>query len=104
MKRFLITYTFREGAVSVDAWHKRVAEFISAVESDAELEGSISYRCMKARDRPVYYHIAEARTDEAIQALVHRDYFKRYTEETKRVGGGEVLVSPLDTIAETRPA
>ena len=46
--------------------------------------------------------IAEAENDEAIQSLVQQDFFKAYTEETKRVGGGHVDVSPLETIAETR--
>ena len=69
MKRFLITYTYGEGAESVAAWHARVREFVSAVENDAALGGRIAYRCLKVRDRPVYYHIAEAETDQAIQAL-----------------------------------
>jgi len=101
MKRFIITYTYRLDDASVDAWHRRVAEFISALESDAQLKGRVTYRCMKTRDRSVYYHLAEAQDDEAIQLLVGRDFFKRYTEETKRVAGGEVEVSPLVTIAET---
>ena len=101
MKRFLITYTFRLDDGAVDAWHRSVAEFISELQRDARLKGKITYRCMKARGRGVYYHLAEAHDDEAIEALTQSDFFKRYTEETKRVAGGEVLVSPLDTIAET---
>src|SRR5262245_32825875 len=102
MKRFLITYTFRLDDASVDAWHEHVAEFISALDQDVRLKGRIHYRCMKAKDRGVYYHLAEARDDEAIQTLSQQDFFKRYTEETKRVAGGHVDVLPLEIVAETR--
>jgi hypothetical protein len=101
MKRFLIAYTFRLDSASVGEWHRRVAEFISALESDPELKGRITYRCMKTKDGADYYHLAEAVDDEAIKALGQREFFKRYTEETKRVAGGVVAVSPLETIAET---
>ena len=103
MKRFLVTYEFRLEDNAVEAWHRRVEEFIAALASDPELKGRVTYRCMKARGRAVYYHIAEAQDDEATQALVQSDFFKRYNEETKRVAGGEVEVSALDTIAETQP-
>ena len=43
-----------------------------------------------------------ASTDEqAIKVLQQREYFKRYTEATKRVAGGDVVVSPLEIIAES---
>ena len=29
------------------------------------------------------------------------DFFKRYSEKTRQVAGGEVTVSPLDIVAET---
>jgi quinol monooxygenase YgiN len=102
MKRFLITYTYRPETGSAEAWHRSVAEFISAIENDPGLKGRITYRCMKARDGLAYYHLAEAADDEAIKALQQREYFKRYTEETKRVAGGVVEVLPLETIAETK--
>jgi hypothetical protein len=102
MKRFLIKYTYRLESGSVEEWHRHVAEFISALGSDPELKGRITYRCMKARDSADYYHLAEAADDEAPKLLSQREFFKRYTEETKRVASGAVEVLPLDTIAETK--
>src|SRR5262245_21468461 len=102
MKRFMIHYRFRLDDEAVEAWHRAVAEFISRVDSDPRLGGRVGYRCMKAKERGEYYHLAEAVDDDAIQALVQSDFFKRYTEETKRVAGGDVEVVPLETIAETR--
>ncbi len=102
MKRFLISYTFRLDPQSEAAWHRRVAEFIAAVDEDPELKGRISYRCMKVRDSASYYHLAEAADEQAVQALQSREFFKSYTEETKRVAGGLVTVSPIQTLAETR--
>ncbi len=102
MKRFLITYTFRLDPASEAAWHRRVAEFIAAIDDDPELKGRVRYRCMKARDGNSYTHLAEAADDQAIQALQQRAFFKSYTEETKRVAGGEVTVSPVETLAETK--
>jgi hypothetical protein len=101
MKRFLIKYTFHPETGAVEDWHGHVAAFISALDNDPTLKGRIMYRCMKVREGRDYYHLAEPRDDEAIKQLQERDYFKRYTEETKRVGGGAVEVLPLETIAET---
>jgi hypothetical protein len=100
-KRFLIRYTFSLDAGSVEEWHAHVAAFISEIERDPELQGRLSYRCFKIRDGREYLHLAEPADDEAIKVLQGREYFKRYTEETKRVGGGVVEVSALETIAET---
>jgi len=102
MKSFLITYNFRLDPASEAAWHRRVAEFIAAIDGDPELHGKINYRCLKARDGNGYTHLAEAADDQAIQALQQRAFFKSYTEETKRVAGGEVTVSPFETLAETK--
>jgi hypothetical protein len=30
-----------------------------------------------------------------------RDFFKRHTEKTKQIAGGDVTVSPLEILAET---
>lgn len=101
MKRFLISYTFRLDPPAEAAWQKRVGEFIAAIDADPELRGRIKYRCMKVKDSGSYYHLAEVADDAAGKALQERAFFKSYTEETKRVGGGAVTVSPLETLAET---
>lgn len=102
LKRFLITYTFRPGHATVDEWHRHVAEFIAALAADPALGGRIRYTCMKAKDGSKYFHIAEVADDDAPKELQQRDFFKRYTEETKRVAGGEVEVVGLETIAESQ--
>ena len=48
-----------------------------------------------------YYHLAATTDDEASKALQGRDFFKAYTDETKRVSGGTLEVLPLAIIAET---
>jgi len=101
MKRFLITYTFRLEPAAEAEWHGIVAAFIAAIDGDPALKGRVSYRCMKAKDGLAYYHLAEVVDDDAVKALNERAFFKRYTEETKRVAGGAVTVTPLETIAET---
>jgi hypothetical protein len=104
MKRFLIKYTSQLEAAATEDWHRHVSAFIAELEADPGLKGRITYRCLKVRDGAEYYHLAEAADDEAIKALQQREFFKRYTEETRRVGGGLVEVQPLETIAETAPA
>lgn len=99
MKHFLITYQFKSG--SPEDWHAQIEAFISALDKDPELQGKISYRCLKNRDGPGYYHLAAAADEQAIKALQSKDFFKHYTEETRRAAGGEVSVSPLALIAET---
>jgi hypothetical protein len=71
------------------------------LDADADLRGEISYRCMREQDGAGYYHLAAVSDPQAVQALQSKDFFKRYTEETKRVGGGVVDVVPLELIAET---
>ena len=100
MKYFLIKYQRKKG--SEDEWHRSIAEFIAALDGDAGLKGKISYRCMKRRGGTDYFHLAAVADDEAVKALQSRDFFTRYTEQTKLAGGGEVEVLPLEIVAETR--
>jgi hypothetical protein len=69
--------------------------------NDPDLKGRIAYRCMKTRDGSEYFHIASPADDEAVKTLQQRDYFKSYTEKTRTMAGGDVVVSPLEIIAET---
>lgn len=100
MKHFLIKYRFSNG--TQEQWHRDIGEFIAALNSDADLRGRISYRCMKVRDDLAYYHLASAVDEQAIKSLQGREFFKRYTDKTKSVAGGQVEVVPLEVIDETR--
>jgi hypothetical protein len=100
MKSFLIRYRLQNA--SPEAWHKDVAEFIGALDSDPALQGKISYRCMKVRDSADYLHIATAADDDAVKALQRSAFFSSYTDKTRKVAGGEVDVQPLEIVAETR--
>jgi hypothetical protein len=99
MKHFMIKYQFANG--TSEEWHREIARFISALDNDPELKGKIGYRVMKNRDDASYFHLASATDDEAIKALQARDFFKHYTERTREVAGGEVVVTPIELIAET---
>jgi hypothetical protein len=99
MKNFLIRYQRVSG--TEEEWHRDIESFIAALEGDPELRGRIAYRCMKVRDGSDYFHLAGAADDEAAKLLQQRDFFKRYTEKTRVVGGGNVVVTPLETIAAT---
>ena len=99
MKHFLIKYSFNNG--TREEWHRHIRQFIAWLDGEPDLKGKISYRCMKERDGNGYYHLAAAADEQAIKALQSQDFFKRYTEETRRVAGGEVEVVPLELIAET---
>jgi hypothetical protein len=100
MKYFLIKYRLK--TVPEAQWHQDIARFIAALDDDPDLSGKISYRCLKGRGGSDYYHLAAAADDEAIQALQSREFFKRYTEQTKLAGGGEVEVLPLEIVAQTK--
>src|SRR5262249_22899206 len=96
MKHFMIKYQFRNG--TTETWHQEIGRFIKAINDDPELKGRIGYRCMKNRDDNNYFHLASV-TDEA--ALKTRDFFKHYTEMTRKVAGGEVTVTPIELIDQT---
>jgi hypothetical protein len=99
MKHFMINYQFAHG--TPEEWHREIGRFISALSSDPELKGKIIYRVMKNRDDSSYFHLAAAADEQAIKALQQRDFFKHYTEKTRQVAGGEVVVTPIELIAET---
>ena len=101
MKRFLITYTRSPESGTEADWHAHIAEFIAALEADPELKGRVLYRCMKTKDGN-YFHLAEAVDAAAPDVLNQRAFFKRYTEESKRVAAGTLKVTPLETIAESK--
>ena len=100
MKQFLIRYRLQNA--TPEAWHRDVADFIAALDSDPALRGKIAYRCMKIRDSSDYLHLATAVDDEAVKALQQSAVFKSYTEKTRTAAGGAVEVVPLDVIAETK--
>ena len=100
MKYSLIKYRFQNG--SQEAWHRVIAEFIAALDSDPALQGKITYRCMKSRNGPEYFHLAAAADDQAIKTLQERPFFARYKEKTRLAGGGSVDVLPLEIVAETK--
>ena len=99
MKHFMIKYQFANG--TPEQWHQEIEKFIAAIDSDPELKGKISYRCMKNRDDSSYTHLAAAADEQAIKTLQARDFFKHYTEKTRQVAGGDVVVTPIELIAET---
>jgi hypothetical protein len=100
MKYSLIKYRFQNG--SEEAWHRDVAEFISALDNDPALQGKISYRCMKSRGGNEYFHLAGVADDQAIKTLNERAFFSRYKEQTRLAAGGSVDVLPLEVVAETK--
>ncbi|MGE5150334.1 MAG: hypothetical protein ACM3II_09465 [Rhodospirillaceae bacterium] len=99
MKQFLIRYRHTEG--TTEDWHREIGRFIAAIDADPALKGKIGYRCLKARDGADYFHIATVREDSGQKALQERDFFKHYTAETRRISGGTVEVTPLETVAQT---
>jgi hypothetical protein len=100
MKHFMIKYQFANG--SPEEWHREVGRFISALDSDPDLKGRIIYRCMKNRDDSSYFHLTAAADDQAVKTLQSRDFFKHYTEATRKAAaGGEVVVTPIELIAST---
>jgi hypothetical protein len=100
MKYSLIKYRLQNG--SEEAWHRDIAEFIAALDGDPALQGKISYRCMKSRTGPEYYHIAAAADDQAVKTLQERPFFASYKEKTRLAAGGAVDVLPLEIVAETK--
>jgi hypothetical protein len=46
-------------------------------------------------------HIASPVDEAAVKTLQARDFFKSYNEKTRAVAGGDVVVSPLELVAET---
>jgi len=101
MKYFLIRYRLKDG---LDEQRRReMLSFISALNDEPALSGRISYRCMKTREGPDYYHLAAAADDQTVQDLQSREFFTRYTEQTDLAADGEVEVLPLEIIAETKP-
>ncbi len=100
MKQTMIKYKLT--GASAEEWHRDIAKFIAALDTDPAINGRISYRVVKSRDGNDYYHIATPADDDAVKALQQSAFFKPYQERTRQVAGGDVTVSPLELIAETK--
>jgi hypothetical protein len=99
MKQFLIRYRHTEG--STEDWHREIGKFIAAIDDDPALKGKIGYRCMKAKGGADYFHIATVHEESGQRALQERPFFKHYTDQTRRISGGTVEVTPLEIVAQT---
>jgi len=95
----MIKYQLANG--TPEQWHREIGRFIAALNTDPEMKGKISYRCMKNRDDASYFHLAAAADEQAIKTLLAADFSKHYTEKTRQVAGGEVMVTPIELIAGT---
>jgi len=98
MKYFMIKYQFKAG--TAEQWHGHIARFIEALDTDPDLKGKISYRCMKQQKGDGYYHIVAA-SDDAPGILNGKAFFKPYQEQTRLTAGGEIEVIPLELIDAT---
>ena len=98
MKQTLIKYKLTNA--TADEWHRDIAKFIAALDTDPAINGRISYRVMKSREGNDYYHLATHVDNDAVKALQQSAFFKPYQERTRQVAGGDVSVSPLELIAE----
>ena len=100
MKYSMIKYRLANG--TADDWHREVALFIAALDSDPELKGRIGYRVMKNRDDSGYVHLATVADDAAVKTLQSRDFFRAYQASTRAAAAeGNVTVTPIEVIAET---
>jgi hypothetical protein len=99
MKRFAIQYRLEVG--TPEAWHQEIARFTAALDADPEIAGRISYRCMKIGAGPAYVHLVAAE-DHIPNLLQTRPWFKHYTEETRRISGGKVEVTPIEIVGQTQ--
>jgi len=99
MKRFLIRYHFSGG--SREDWHRDIARFAAAIDSDPATSGKISYFAFKI-DGDDYYHLASATDEEASKALERSSFFEPYTKRTGEASGGSVEVLPIEIIAATK--
>jgi hypothetical protein len=100
MKHFLIKYRLQHG--SAEDWRRHIAEFVSALDTDPQLQGRIAYRVLKPVGSDDYYHLATAMDDEAVGILQAKDAFKRHNELTRLAAGEDVRGVALEIIAQTQ--
>jgi hypothetical protein len=100
MRHFLIKYRLRHG--SAEDWHRRIAEFVSALDTDPDLKGRIAYWVLKPVGGDDYYHLATVMDDKAVGILQAKDFFKRHSERTRLAAGEDVKGVPLEIVAETK--
>jgi len=75
MKHFMIKYQFANG--TTEDWHREIGRFIAALNSDPELKGKISYRCMKNRDDTSYYHLAASRRSRRCSSAISSSIIRK---------------------------
>ena len=102
MKHFLIKYRFKDGSRGGVARADRAVHRRRRGRRDPERPDRLSLHESRQRVRRVLPPRRHRRTTKLRKALQSRDFFKAYTDETKRVSGGTLEVLPLAIIAEKR--
>jgi quinol monooxygenase YgiN len=70
-----------------DEWRKMAGDFIAAVDADAEVAGKFTYQVSVADDRETRIHWGRWDSQETLQKLQSRDYFKAFAARVKELAG-----------------
>jgi len=99
MKHFMIKYQFANG--TTEEWHREIGRFHLRARQRSRAEGKDH---LPLHEEPRRFQLLSSRRGRrraGHQDLQARDFFKHYTEKTRQVAGGDVVVTPMELIAET---
>ncbi len=82
-------------------WQKTIADFIAAIDTDAEVAGRLHYRVNKAREGNRRVHWGWWDKPETVAKMQSRDYFKTFSAKLREMAGDTLTTIPVTRHGET---
>ena len=87
MRGITITYKY-SGDEAV--WQTAISEFINSINDDPDVSGKFVYRVSIADDGETRIHWGRWDSQETLQTMQSRDYFKTFAGHVKAFSGGDL--------------
>ena len=84
MNGIVITYQYSGDEAE---WEAVTQAFVDAVEADTELGGGFMYIVSKSRESDTRTHIGRWTSQEVLELMQSRDYFKNFAAKLKAMAG-----------------
>ena len=85
-------------------WEALTQAFVDAIEADKELGGRFSYMVTKSRSTDARTHIGRWTSQEALELMQSRDYFKVFSGKLKAMVGDSLHPEGMEVTSQTAHA
>ncbi|MGJ8529706.1 putative quinol monooxygenase [Maritalea sp.] len=84
-----------------DEWKAVTQAFVAAIEADEKLGGRFTYIVTKSRSTDTRTHIGRWTSQEALELMQSREYFKTFSGKLKAMAGDSLHPEGMEVITQT---